>query len=155
MLQRIQSIYLLLAGLVIFLLFLFPVVHNVYVNGVPSTISVSGVYKDVNGQQAHTQSFIPLIAATAIVGIIPLILIFQYKNRKQQINLCYVYILVVIGYTFWLSQTVKGLAGDVELKTSNFGIGALLSSVSIVLTILAFKAIQRDEKLVKSADRLR
>ena len=103
MLQRIQSIYLLLAGLMIFLLFLFPVVHNVYVNGVPSTISVSGVYQDVNGQQAHTQSFIPLIAATAIVGIIPLILIFQYKNRKQQINLCYVYILVVIGYTFWLS----------------------------------------------------
>lgn len=155
MLQRIQSIYLLLAGLVIFLLFLFPMVHNVYVNGVPSTISVSGVIQDVNGQQAHTQSFIALIAATAIVGIIPLILIFLYKNRKQQITLCYGYIVVVIGYTFWISQTVKGLVGDVELKTSNFGIGALLSSVSIVLTILAFKAIQRDEKLVKSADRLR
>lgn len=155
MLQRIQSIYLFLAGLVIFLLFLFPMVHNVYINGVPSTVSVSGVYQDVNGQQAHTQSFIALIAATAIVGIIPLILIFQYKNRKQQINLCYVYILVVIGYTFWVSQTVKGLVGDVNLTTSNFGIGALLSSISIVLTILAFKAIQRDEKLVKSADRLR
>jgi hypothetical protein len=155
MIQRIQSIYLLLASLVIFLLFLFPMVHNVYVNGVPSTISVSGVIQDVNGQQAHTQSFIALIAATAIVAIIPLILIFLYKNRKQQITLCYGYIVVVIGYTFWISQTVKGLVGDVELKTSNFGIGALLSSVSIVLTILAFKAIQRDEKLVKSADRLR
>ncbi len=155
MLQRIQSIYLLLAGLVIFLLFLFPMVHNVYVNGVPSTISVTGVYQDVNGQQAHTQSFIPLIAATAIVGIIPLFLIFQYKNRKRQINLCYVYILMVIGYSFWVSQTVKGITGDVALSTSNFGIGALLSSVSIVLTIFAYRAIQRDEKLVKSADRLR
>lgn len=155
MIQRIQSIYLLLASLVMFLLFLFPVVHNVYVGGVPSTISVTGIYQDVNGQQAHTQSFIALIAATAIVAIIPLILIFLYKNRKQQINLCYGYIAVVIGYTFWLSQTVKGYTGDVELKTSNFGIGALLSSVSIVLVIFAFKAIQRDEKLVKSADRLR
>jgi uncharacterized membrane protein HdeD (DUF308 family) len=155
MLQRIQSIYLLLAGLVIFLLFLFPMVHNVYVNGIPSTISVTGVYQDVNGQQTHTQSFIALIAATAVVGIMPLLLIFQYKNRKQQINLCYVYILVVIGYSFWIAQTVKGLAGDVTLNTNNFGIGALLSSVSILLTILAFKAIQRDEKLVKSADRLR
>ncbi len=155
MLQRIQSVYLFLASLVMFLLFLFPLVHNVYINGVPSTIKVTGIFQDVNGLQTHTQSFIALIAATAIVAILPIILVFLYKNRKQQIALCYGYILIVIGYTFWISQTVKDLVGDVNLNTNNFGIGALLSSVSIVLTILAFKAIQRDEKLVKSADRLR
>jgi Domain of unknown function (DUF4293) len=155
MLQRVQSVYLFLASLVMFLLFLFPLVHNVYINGVPSTIKVTGIYQDINGSQTHTQSFIALIAATAIVAILPIILVFLYKNRKQQIALCYGYILIVIGYTFWISQTVKGLVGDVNLNTNNFGIGALLSSVSIVLTILAFKAIQRDEKLVKSADRLR
>ncbi|HEY4197424.1 MAG TPA: DUF4293 domain-containing protein, partial [Mucilaginibacter sp.] len=105
--------------------------------------------------QAHTQTFIALIAATAIVAVIPLILIFLYKNRKQQILLCYVYIFIIFGYSFWMAQTVKSFTGDAELNTNNFGIGALLSSVSIVLVILAAKAIQRDEKLVKSADRLR
>ncbi|MDB5154506.1 MAG: hypothetical protein JWR54_3257 [Mucilaginibacter sp.] len=155
MLQRIQSIWLLLASLVIFSLFLFPLVHNVYVSGVPSTIKVTGIYQDLNGAEAHTQSFIALIAATAVIGILPLILIFLFRNRKQQIALCYGYIAVVIGYSFWVSQTVKSFTDGVNLTTNNFGIGALLSSVSIVLVIMAAKAIQRDEKLVKSADRLR
>jgi hypothetical protein len=155
MLQRIQSVYLLLASLVIFALFLFPLVHNVYVDGVPSTIKVTGIYQDAEGAQTNTQSFIALIAATAVAGIMPLILIFLYKNRKQQMMLCYVYILVIFGYSFWVAQTVKSFTGGADLTTNNFGIGALLSSVSIVLVLAAAKGIQRDEKLVKSADRLR
>jgi len=155
MIQRIQSIYLLLAGLVIFALFLFPLAHGVYINTIPSTIKVTGVYQDSGGHPAHMQTFTALIAATGIVGIIPFILIFLYKNRKQQAMLCYVYILVIIGFTYWVVQTIKSVTGDITLTASNFGIGALLSSVAIVFVLLAAKAIQRDEKLIKSADRLR
>lgn len=155
MIQRIQSIYLLLAGLVIFALFLFPLAHNVYINSIPSTIKITGIYQDVNGQQAHVQTFVALIAGTAIVGVLSFILIFLYKNRKQQIMLCWVYILLIIGYSFWMVQTIKSVVGDFTMTTNNFGIGALLSSISILLVILAIKAIQRDEKLIKSADRLR
>lgn len=155
MLQRIQSIYLLFAALVIFALFAFPVAHNVYLNGIPSTIKVTGIYQDVNGAQHQTTAFTVLGIVTAIVGLIPLALIFQFKNRKQQINLCYVAILIIIGYSFWLSQSVKSATGGFEMTTSNFGIGIFLSSLSIVLMILAVKSIQKDEKLVKSADRLR
>ena len=66
-----------------------------------------------------------------------------------------VYILVIFGYSFWMAQTVKSFTGGAELTTNNFGIGALLSTVSIILVLGAAKAIQRDENLVKSADRLR
>ena len=155
MLQRIQSIYLFLASLVLFALFLFPLVHNVYVDGKPLTIMVTGVFQDANGQQAHTQYFVALTAATVIVGLIPLIIIFLYKNRKQQIALCYSAILVIIGYSFWTAQEVKKVMGSVQIDTHNWGIGLLLGSISILLIVLALKAIQRDEKLVKSADRLR
>lgn len=155
MLQRIQSIYLLFASLVTFALFLFPVAHNVYINGVPSTIKVTGIFQDVNGQQVHTQTFVALIAATAVMAILPLVLIFLYKNRKQQVMLCYVYMFVVIGLSYWMAQTVKAATDGFVMNTSNFGIGALLSSISIVLALLAAKSIQRDEKLVRSADRLR
>jgi hypothetical protein len=155
MLQRIQSVYLLFASLILFSLFLFPLVHNVYVAGVPSTIKVTGIFQDLNGAQVHTQTFVALIAATAVVAIIPLILVFLYKNRKQQILLCYVYIFIIFGYSFWTAQAVKTATDGANLNTNNFGIGALLSSISIVLVLIAAKAIQRDEKLVKSADRLR
>lgn len=155
MLQRIQSIYLLFAALVILALFLFPVAHGIYLNNVPSTIKVTGIYQDVNGAQTLTTPFTMLSIVTVIVGLVPLVIIFLYKNRKQQINLCYGAILIIIGYSFWLSQAVKTATGGFEMKPSNFGIGIFLSSLSIVLMILAVKSIQKDEKLVKSADRLR
>jgi hypothetical protein len=155
MLQRIQSIYLLFAGLVIFALFLFPLAHNVYINSVPSTIKVTGIFQDVNGQQAHTQTFVAMIAGTAVVAILPLILIFIYKNRRRQMMLCYGYIFVVIGFSYWLSQAVQSVIDTSAIKFDNFGIGIFLSPISIALTLIAAKAIQRDEKLVRSADRLR
>jgi len=155
MIQRVQSIYLLLAGLAIFALFLFPLAHGVYINTIPSTIKITGVYQDAGGREAHMQTFTALIAATAVVGILPLILIFLYKNRKQQITLCYLYILVIIGFSFWMVQTIKSVTGGLTLTTSNFGIGALLSSISIVFVLVAVKSIRNDEKLIKSADRLR
>jgi len=155
MLQRILSIYLLLAGLAIFGLFLFPLVHNVYIDDKPVSIMVTGVFQDINGHQVHTQFFVALTAATAIAGLIPLIIIFLYKNRKQQIALCYSAILVIIGYSFWMAQEAKKVMGSIQIDAHNWGIGLILSSISILLIIFALKAIQRDEKLVKSADRLR
>jgi len=155
MLQRIQSIYLLLAGLALFALFLFPLVHNVYIDGKPLTIMVTGVYQDANGQYTHTQFFVALTAATAIIGLVPLVIIFLYKKRKQQIALCYSAMLVIIGYSFWMAQMAKQIMGSIQIDTHNWGIGLFLSTISMLFILFAVRAIQRDEKLVKSADRLR
>ena len=155
MLQRIQSVYLLFASLLIFTLFLFPLTHNVYVNNISSTIKITGIYQNVNGQENQVTPFTALTMITPIIGLIPLVIIFLYKNRKQQVALCYSAILVIIGYSFWLSQTIKNATGGLELHTDNIGIGIFLSSISIVMLILAAKSIKKDEKLVRSADRLR
>ena len=155
MLQRIQSIYLLFASLVLFGLFLFPLAHNIYVDGKLVNVTVTGVYETINGHDSHIQVFTGLTIITVIAALIPLIVIFLYKNRKQQIALCYSAILVLIGYSFWMAQTVKKVVGDITLEYRNMGIGLFLTSLSIILIIFAVKSIQRDEKLVKSADRLR
>ena len=155
MLQRVQSIYLFLAALAIFALFLFPLVHNVYVDNKPTTVMVTGTYQDVNGQQTHIDHFVALTAVTAVAALIPLAIIFLYKNRKQQIALCYSAMLLVIGYSFWIAQASKAVVGDITLQTNNYGIGMLLCPLAIVFLLLAIKGIQRDEKLIKSADRLR
>ena len=155
MLQRVQSIYLLLASLALFALFLFPLVHNIPADGKPATIMITGVYEDLNGQLTQKQSFMGITIVTPIVALIPLVIIFLYKNRKQQIALCYSTLLVIVGYSFWLSQAVKGVMGDTKIDTHNWGIGLFLSSISMLLILLAVRAIKADEKLVKSADRLR
>ena len=156
MLQRIQSIYLLAASLVLFALYFFPLAHNVYVNNASVTIMVTGIFQDVNGAQKSIESFTALTAITAIVALIPLVIIFLFKNRKQQLALCYGTILVLFGYSFWMAQTVKKAVGEgVQLDTHTMGIGLFLTSISIIMLLLATKGIKNDEKLIKSADRLR
>jgi hypothetical protein len=155
MLQRIQSIYLLFASLVLFALFIFPLAHGLFVDGKLIDVTVTGVTENVNGVDKPLQSFTALTVLTAIVGLIPLVIIFLFRNRKQQIALIYSNILVLIGYSFWMAQTVKKVVGLITLEYRNMGIGLFLTSLSIILLIFAVKAIQRDEKLVKSADRLR
>jgi hypothetical protein len=155
MIQRIQSVWLLLASLAIFALFFFPIAHGVYIGGSAKTIKVDGIYEDINGQLLRTVSFLALTIATIVIGILPLIIIFLYKDRKLQIALGYSFMLVLVGFSFWMSQTVKGIAEGVTFGTNNMGIGIFLSSVSIVFVLLAIKSIKNDEKLIKSADRLR
>lgn len=153
MIQRIQSIYLFLASLAIYALFLFPVVNILSAFGAKK-IMVTGVYELINNQLAQTESFTLLTIATAILGLIPIVLIFLYKNRKKQATLVYLDVLLVIGYSFWLAQTIKGASGKV-LEISDYSIGAGLTSLSVLFLIFAAKGILRDERLVKSADRLR
>jgi hypothetical protein len=155
MLQRIQSIYLLFASLVLFGLFLFPLAHGIFVNGKLVNVMVTGAYETVNGNDVQIQPFTALTIITVIAALIPLVIIFLYKNRKQQITLCYSAILLLIGYSFWMAQTVKKVVVEITLEYRNMGIGLFLTSLSIILIIFAVKSIQRDEKLVRSADRLR
>lgn len=155
MIQRIQSVYLLFAAIVIFALYFFPFAHSVPVSGVPSTIKVTGIYQETAQGLTITQPFTVLTVVTALVGLVPIVLIFLFRNRKMQTTLCYLAIFVIIGFSFWVASTVKAQTGGFEMTANNFGVGALLSSISIILLIMAAKAIQRDDKLVRSADRLR
>ncbi|MGI4020192.1 MAG: DUF4293 domain-containing protein [Janthinobacterium lividum] len=156
MIQRIQSIYLLAASLVLFALFLFPVVNNLILNGHADSVMVSGIYEIVNGVRTKISSLIPLTIATIVAAMLPLAGIFLYKNRKKQSSYCYIAIVLIIGYSFYLAETVKDIVGSgFTLKPENYGLGIILPSLSIVLIILGIRNINKDEKLVRSADRLR
>jgi len=153
MIQRIQTVYLFLASLAIYGLFIFPVVQTLTIDGAKQ-IKITGVYETVSNQVVQTEPFTLLTIATALLGLIPLVLIFQYKKRKQQATLIYVFVMIMIAFSFWIAQTVK-IAANTTLEISNYNIGAGLTSVAILFLVLAGKGVIRDEKLVKSADRLR
>lgn len=155
MIQRVQSIFFLLASLALLALFLFPLVHGINVDGVVENIKIDGVYQTVNGQLVRTVSFLMLTIATVLLAVVPLIALFMFKNRKLQLALAYGGVLAIIGLSFWMSQTVQGFLHGATLRTDNYGIGMLLSSVSIVFLLGAARGIKKDEKLIKSADRLR
>lgn len=159
MIQRIQTIYLLVAGLILFGLFLFPYVHYNDLVGLGKDVKVTGVYGTSAGLPTHETGFtyILQIIATVIVGLLPLYTIFKFKNRKTQIKLILLNIVLIILLAVWLYASASGHLVTVNqfLGAGTIGVGFFLLPVSIIFLSLALGAIRKDEKLIKSADRLR
>lgn len=85
--------------------------------------------------------------------ILSIISLGLFKNRKQQIKLNRFNLLVnlyLLGIIVYLLLSLSG-----ESQISEKGIGLFLPVLVIVCLALANKAIQKDEELVKSVDRLR
>ena len=86
-------------------------------------------------------------------ALLVLIAIFMFKNRKLQFVLNRLNILVNLFLLGLLLYYLLNLPGEVAI--SKKGIGVFLPVVNVLLLVLANKAIQKDENLVKSVDRLR
>jgi len=155
MIQRVQSVWLFLASISILLLFLFPYIHFTDLAGVSKAVKVTGLYKNTGSEIVIEQAFTFLTIGTVLVALVPTAVIFLFNDRKKQLNFCYVAMVVILGYSFWLVRVAKGVIGDLQLEIENYGLGVLLPSVAILFIVLATKGIRKDEKLVKSADRLR
>lgn len=136
MLQRIQSVFLLLAAAnALGLIFVF----HLWVSDEGATVFA----KDV----------LPYFAAFLASGALSLVTIFLFKNRKLQFVLGRLNIILnffLLGFFVYLSLNLSG-----ETQVSEKGIGMFLPIISIVFLALANKAIKKDEDLVKSVDRLR
>ena len=136
MIQRIQTIYLLLAaGISAGLQFVFHLWEN-----------IKGVLIFAKDNLLYLSLFIASAALS-------LIAIFLFKNRKFQFVLGRINIIlnfILLGLFVYQSLNLSG-----ETVVSEKGIGIFIPIVSIVLLALANKAIKKDEDLVKSVDRLR
>ena len=95
-----------------------------------------------------------LISISALITIIALITIFNYKNRVKQIRLTVINMLFMISFyiflLLYLWPACIRLHADWHLR-----LASVLPLVNLVLSYLAIGGIGKDEKLVKSLDRLR
>lgn len=136
MIQRIQTIYLILAFIATSVLMLF----------IPLWTLKGGALFFFNQDPIYTV-IVGLSTMLTIVSII------SYKKRQNQFvmnRLNIILNLILLGLFVYRSLNLSG-----ETAVSEKGIGMFLPIVSIVLLVLANKAIKKDEDLVKSVDRLR
>lgn len=157
MIQRIQTLWLFLASLTLFLLFIFPYSHFSDQMGIAHALKITGLYKNIGGEAILTTSFILQTIASVILALFPFFIIFNYKNRKKQRLFVSILIALVILFGTWLYvSTQKAIeAVNQQIGVGNLDIGALLIPLGIVFLFLALKGISHDEKLIKSAERLR
>ncbi|WP_108866698.1 DUF4293 domain-containing protein [Aquimarina aquimarini] len=135
MLQRIQTIYLLLATIISGGLWVY----------LPYGL-------DQNGLELFAIGNPFLLALFIGSAVLSFISIFLFRNRKLQFVLGRINILlnfILLGVFVYWSLTLPGGSDPVK------GIGKFIPIISIVLLVMANKAIKKDEDLVKSVDRLR
>jgi hypothetical protein len=139
MIQRIQTVWLFLAALFAALTYKFPF----YTGNVLNKESVQ-LYEKL---KASSNFLVLIFTAGLIAGTIAMI--FMYKNRKQQMWLTAAAAgLSIINIIFYFTELKKFTSGSMSL-TSVFALAIP------VFLLLAINGMWKDEKLVKSLDRLR
>lgn len=139
MIQRQQTLWLLLASLAGVLSFMFPFLTG---KGTDKTGALTDVYLKADS------SFLLLICSIAAVGL-SAITIFLFKDRKLQMRLCLVGILLaVVILVLYITQMNK-------VSKSTLALSCVLPIAVLAGYFMAFRHIRKDEKLVKSLDKLR
>lgn len=148
MIQRIQTVWMLLAACIASLLLLNGMTGKVF-HGM-NTANTAQIALSVRGH------FPSLIVAVLMI-ILPLIAISMFKNRKKQRSMVWISILSCISFITINLMHIDHAKNDANNPITNgaYDLGSILPIIVIVLLILALRGISKDEKLVKSMDRLR
>ena len=177
MIQRKQTIFLLLAVCALAMCFVFPVAKfeaeaplGMPVTGqfrmipkdVPETISqiLNGEPVEI-GQRGYVKTW-PLVALTIAAGVIALVSIFMYKNRIRQMRVVAVgfllgvidlFLIFIWAVDSFVEQATRAMAcTNVEVT---YGVATWAIIAAVVLMFLAQRFIKKDEEKVRAADRLR
>ena len=141
MIQRIQSLWLIIVALTAFATSRLVLFEGTLPNGTELPMPLA-------------ESLILSIVIIAI-GLLALICLFLFKNRKLQFRLSVFGLLFSVGFLFLEYFMVEEFKKKHGILTGSYELGALLPVLMIVFFFLAARGIYRDERLIKSMDRLR
>lgn len=145
MIQRIQTIYLLLTTITA-ILFLS---GEIFLFENDTSVSLAGL--SANGGSAVDLVFSALLLA---VPLFSFIIIFLYKKRKLQLRLALVLILLVILLLVFCGYYIYQISGNADAGlVLNYKLA--LPVLMLVFSTLAYRGIRKDEEIVRSYDRLR
>ena len=162
MIQRRQTIFMLLAAIASALLFFMPLISFV-ANGNAMRFTIFGIQNPIETMSLSTTYTWPLVLLTVLMTAVPLITIFLYKKRELQVRLCRLNMLfniVFVGLVFlYYENDVLSVCLAVEDDTYSldvaYFIGMVIPLVNIVLEMFAIRGVKKDIALLKSIDRLR
>ena len=159
MIQRIQTLHLLIATILLSLMLLFPL--STFICGEQEVIlKAFGANLGAEGT-ANLPLYLGIVIAAAT--LLPFVTIFLYKHRMLQIRLCGVEIALTVGvlafeaiYIYLTNNMlVEWHAAMQQPVAISLGIVAFAPIAAIFFVALAMRATLRDELLVRSLDRIR
>jgi len=151
MIQRIQSLYFLMAGIFPALLFFIP--SLTFVKGHDLYEMSALTLTDFSGQSIATPVGVVVLTLASI--ILPIITIFYFKNRKLQIKLGKINFVVLLLLGIVMAVYASSFVGKYSFTDFSLAFGGIFWVLSFFSTYLANRAVQKDEDLVRAADRIR
>jgi hypothetical protein len=147
MIQRIQSIFLLLIVALSAALFYFPVF-------IATTTTANFTMREA---PFAIQSNVLISLTVVISGLIAFVTIFIYKKRQRQMMLCRLNMLFIIASLGLMLQAsdMSSLPLSKDIVTIHYLFAIYFPIAQIAFNWLAIRYIKKDDDLVRSADRLR
>jgi hypothetical protein len=158
MIQRIQTVFLIVAFLASIALFFFPFA-GVYSDTHTYKLLIYDFKNMVPGEEPAFSftTVLPLLLLNIITAATALVSVFLYKNRMSQLRFLRIGIftdIVLIGLIFFVyARIVENKLGATPDYLGEAGIYFPL--ITLIFLILANRFILKDERLVRSVDRLR
>ena len=153
MIQRIQTVYLLLSAVLISLMHLLPIA-KIYpgANAVIEFRSFGFYYENTSESLIPS---VPVLLLFCVVGVLYLVAVFLYRNRNLQARICRLNILLLIGSIGLMAYYIIHVHKQTDAGGMTAKIAAIFPLIVIVLTWLAIRGILKDEALVRSVDKIR
>lgn len=146
--QRIQSLYLLIAVILMAVFAFFPAL----------TFELGGrefVYGALEAGKVGVTHIDPLmLMLIVLICLLAFIDIFLYKNLQRQMTVCFVDIIIGLAMLVAICIEAFVVSGK-EGLTLTWQWYLALPILSIIFLMLAHKAMSRDKKMLRDADRLR
>ena len=153
MLQRIQTVYLLLIVALTIATRFFPLAVLQAGNDLFS-FDASGV-STLMGEPELIYPTWGLFALVAVIAIVALVTIFLFKRRILQIRLCVFNALLMIGFYGFFAYLAYNFTSSFAEMSLQVKFGLAFPLINLILDYLAIRNIGADEALVRSLDRLR
>lgn len=146
--QRIQSVYLLIAVILMAVFAFFPAL----------TFDMGGrefVYGALEAGKVGVTHIDPLmLMLIVLICFLAIVDIFLYKNLQRQMTVCFVDIIIGLAMLVAICIEAFVLNGK-EGLTLKWQWYLVLPILSIIFLMMAHKAMARDKKMLRDADRLR
>lgn len=165
MIQRIQTIYLLLVVGICVAMFFAPIYNGTgpQIDPLKGPQTIEFKQNEVNAnitvvdRSPGSVGRLTVVLNTLDIVIIALtiVAIGLFTSRHAQLRLTRYLILFSLIYVGVLIYTVKQASGLINSTNDHYGIGMSIPFISPILLFLASLGIAKDIKIVKSADRLR
>jgi uncharacterized membrane protein YhaH (DUF805 family) len=164
MIQRIQTLFLIIASLAIIMLLFYPVANITEYTTIQSEALETDYYElgamgfndpsPDSKPNLNIYSFVPLLVLVIMIIILIVYAISRYKNRLHQLKLVKISIFLNIIMIAGIFLNYPKLFTDQQMSIES-GPGAYFPLISLVFLMMSYRYIMKDEKLIKSVDRLR